>query len=145
MMLFPTAIRRDFASMIFRYGPAVVALVYPLALAALHLSGQHFVRATETTNRLLAGFAIFLAAALVYPVPLISFTVISRSDRPRERSLAHLAFAAPPLFTLTGVAFFLVGTAEAANWPLGRHASEPGFAMRMQNSAMLRQPGEYPQ
>jgi hypothetical protein len=102
MMLFPTAIRRDFASMIFRYGPAVVALVYPLALAALHLSGQHFVRATETTNRLLAGFAIFLAAALVYPVPLISFTVISRSDRPRERSLAHLAFAAPPLFTLTG-------------------------------------------
>jgi hypothetical protein len=109
MMLFPTAIRRDFASMIFRYGPAVVALVYPLALAALHLSGQHFVRATETTNRLLAGFAIFLAAALVYAVPLISFTVISRSDRPRERSLAHLAFAAPPLFTLTGVAFFLVG------------------------------------
>src|SRR5262249_7631501 len=69
MMLFPTAIRRDFASMIFRYGPAVVALVYPLALAALHLSGQHFVRATKTTNRLLAGFAIFLAAALVSPRP----------------------------------------------------------------------------
>src|SRR5215510_11206465 len=34
--------------------------------------------------------------------------------------------------------------AEAANWPLGRHASEPGFAVRMQNSAMLRRPGEYP-
>jgi len=97
MMLFPTlttAIRRDFAGMIFRYGPAAVALVYPLALAALHLSGQHFVRATATTNRLQAGFAIFLAAALICAVPLISFTVISRSDRPRERYLAHLAFAA---------------------------------------------------
>lgn len=77
MMLFPTlttAIRRDFAGMIFRYGPAAVALVYPLALAALHLSGQHFVRATATTNRLQAGFAIFLAAALICAVPLISFT-----------------------------------------------------------------------
>jgi hypothetical protein len=109
MMLLTTAIRRDFTGRIFRYGPAAVALVYPLALAALHLSGQHFVRATETPNRLLAGFAIFLAAALLYAVPLISFTVISQSDRPRERYLAHLAFAAPPLFTLTGVTFFLLG------------------------------------
>ena len=63
MMLLTTAIRRDLTGMIFRYGPAAVALVYPLALAALHLSGQHFVRATETPNRLLAGFAMFLAAA----------------------------------------------------------------------------------
>jgi hypothetical protein len=109
MMLLTTAIRRDFAGMIFRYGPAAVALVYPLALAALYVSGQHFVRTTATTDRLLAGFAIFLAAALIYAVPLISFTVISRSDRPRERYLAHLAFAAPPLFTLTGVTFFLLG------------------------------------
>jgi hypothetical protein len=109
MMLLTTAIRRDFAGMIFRYGPAAVALVYPLALAVLHLSGQHFVRATETPNRLLAGLAMFLAAALIYAVPLISFTVISRSDQPRERYLAHLAFAAPPLFTLTGVTFFFLG------------------------------------
>src|SRR5262249_37471058 len=109
MMLFPTAIRRDFASMIFRYVPAVVALVYPLALAALHLSGHHFVRAPATPNRRLGGLAIFLAAALVSAVPLITFPVIPRSDRPRGRSRAHFAFAAPPLFTLTGVAFFLVG------------------------------------
>src|ERR1700731_4893337 len=103
-----TAIRRDFAGVIFRYGPAALALVYPLALAALHLSGQHFVRATETTGRLLAGIAICLATALVCSVPILSLTAISQSDRPRERSLAHLAFAAPPLFTLTGVAFFFL-------------------------------------
>jgi hypothetical protein len=104
-----TAVCRDFAGMIFRYGPAAVALAYPLALAALYLSGQQFVHATDTTDRLLAGFAICLAAALVCSVPILSLTAISRSDRPRERSLAHLAFAAPPLFTLTGVVFFLFG------------------------------------
>src|SRR5262245_7151751 len=108
-----TGIRRDLAGMIFRYGPAAVALVYPLALAFLHLSGRHFVQATDASGRLLAGFAICLAAALLCSVPVLSFTVILRSDRIRERWLAHVAFAAPPLFTMIGVGFFLLGAPNA--------------------------------
>ena len=108
-----TGIRRDLAGMIFRYGPAAVALVYPLALAFLHLSGRHFVQATDASGRLLAGFAICLAAALLCSVPVLSFTVILRSDRTRERWLAHVAFAAPPLFTMIGVGFFLLGAPNA--------------------------------
>jgi hypothetical protein len=104
-----TALRRDLSGIVFRYGPTAIALVYPLALALLHLSGQHFVRAIDTAGRLLAGFAICLAAALICSVPVLSFTAIVGSDLPRERSLAHLAFAAPPLFTLTGVVFFFLG------------------------------------
>jgi hypothetical protein len=116
-----TATRLDLANMVFRYGPAAVALVYPLALAALHLSGQHFVHATSMTGRLLAGLAICVAVALVCSVPALSFTTIWLSARARERSLAHLAFAAPPLFTLTGVAFFFLGVpnGDYVVWVLG--------------------------
>jgi hypothetical protein len=106
------ALHRDFADRICRYGPAAAALAYPLSLALLHLSGQHFVRAPDAITRLLAGFALCLAAVLICSVPFLSFLVISRCDRPRDRVLAHLAFAAPPLFTLTGVAFFFLGVAN---------------------------------
>jgi hypothetical protein len=33
---------------IFRYGPAVAALIYPLALVLLHISGRHFAEASAT-------------------------------------------------------------------------------------------------
>lgn len=116
-----TATRPDLANMVLRYGPAAAALVYPLALVALHLSGQHFVRATGIAGRLLAGLAICFAAALVCSVPAFSFTTISLCARPRERSQAHLAFAAPPLFTLTGVVFFFLGVpnGDYVVWAVG--------------------------
>jgi succinate dehydrogenase/fumarate reductase cytochrome b subunit len=104
-----TATRRDVAIMIFRYGPATTALVYPLALAFLHISGWHFMQATDAIGRLLAGLATCLAAALLCSVPALSFTVMLRSDRSGERWLAHVAFAAPPLFTMLGVGFFFIG------------------------------------
>src|SRR5215472_14816214 len=62
-------------------------------------------------------------AALVASVPALSFAVILRSDRPIERLLAHVAFAAPPLFTMLGVAFFFLGVPNgdyviwAIAWP----------------------------
>ncbi len=104
-----TATRSNLANLIFRYGPAVAALVYPLAVAFLHLAARQFLLATDATGSLPAGLAVCLAVALVGSAPILSFTVISLSDRSRERSVAHLAFAAPPLFTLTGVAFFFLG------------------------------------
>src|SRR5262249_22294249 len=42
-------------------------------------------------------------------VPAVSFTAILWAVERRERALAHIAFAAPPLFTLTGVVFFQLG------------------------------------
>jgi hypothetical protein len=104
-----TMMRRNLADPIFRYGPAAAALVYPLALVLLHLSGLHFVRASDAADRVWAGITICFAAALICTVPVLSFSAILWSVGPRERLLAHLAFAAPPLFTLTGVVFFLLG------------------------------------
>jgi hypothetical protein len=101
--------RRDIASMILRYGPSAAALGYPLALVLLHQSGQQFARAMDGIDMLLAGFAVCIAVALVYSVPVLSFAVILRSGgRIRMRRLAHLAFAAPPLFTVIGVVFFFL-------------------------------------
>jgi len=102
--------RRNVAGAILRYGPAAAALLYPLALVVLHQAGRQFVQATDDPGRLMAGVAVGLAAALVYGVPIFSLAVILRSaDHIRARRLAHLAFAAPPLFTVIGVAFFLLG------------------------------------
>src|SRR5262249_4106154 len=78
----------------FRYGPAVAALFYPLALVLLHNSVRHLAQANTTDGRVRAGLALCLAAALVGSVPALSFAVILRSDRPIDRLLAHVAFAA---------------------------------------------------
>jgi hypothetical protein len=105
---------------VFRYGPAAAALIYPLALVLLHISGRHFVQESTTDGRVPAGLALCLAAALVGSVPALSFAVIVRSDRPTERLLAHIAFAAPPLFTMLGVAFFFLGVpnGDYVLWPI---------------------------
>jgi len=125
MLFKPTITKRgDLArGGIFRYGPAVAALIYPLALVLLHISGRHLAQANATDGRVRAGLALCLAAALVGSVPALSFAVILRSDRPIERLLAHVAFAAPPLFTMLGVAFFFLGVPNgdyviwAIAWP----------------------------
>jgi succinate dehydrogenase/fumarate reductase cytochrome b subunit len=104
------ATRRDIASMTLRCGPSAAALGYPLALVLLHQSGRQFVQATDATSTLLAGFAVCVTVVLVYIVPVLSFAVILRSGGDiRARRLAHLAFAAPPLFTVIGVVFFFLG------------------------------------
>jgi hypothetical protein len=101
--------RRDVVRTIFHYGPSTAALIYPLLLVCLHQSGRQFVQATDATGKLLAGLSVGLTAALVYSVPLLSFAAISQSaGQIRTRWLAHLAFAAPPLFVLIGVFFYMI-------------------------------------
>ncbi len=94
---------------ILRYGPAAAALAYPLLLMLLHLCGRQLAEATTATAALSAGLGAAGAAALVVGVPLLGFAAIRCSGDLRTRRLAHLAFAAPPLFTLTGAVFFLLG------------------------------------
>ena len=106
----PAARRREIVSPLFSYGPPAAALVYPLALVVLNQSARQFLQATNATAGLLAGISIGLAIALVYGVPILSFAAILQSGgQVRTRRLAHLAFAAPPLFTVLGVVFFLLG------------------------------------
>lgn len=105
-----------------RYGPALAALLYPLALSALHQSGRQFVQASDTAGRLGAGILLCLAIALVYGVPALSLAVILKSGRDvLARRLAHLAFAAPPLFVLIGVLFYMleVPNADYVAWGIG--------------------------
>jgi len=117
----PLANRHDVARTIFRYGPSTAALIYPLLLVSLHQSGRHFVQATDATGKLLAGLAVGLSAALVYSVPLLSFAAISQSaGQIRTRQFAHLAFAAPPLFVMIGVFFYMlnVPNGDYAFWAI---------------------------
>jgi hypothetical protein len=117
----PLANRHDVARTIFRYGPSTAALIYPLLLVSLHHSGRHFVQATDATGKLLAGLAVGLSAALVYSVPLLSFAAISQSaGQIRTRQFAHLAFAAPPLFVMIGVFFYMlnVPNGDYAFWAI---------------------------
>jgi hypothetical protein len=117
----PVPNRHDVARTIFRYGPSTAALIYPLLLVSLHQSGRHFVQATDATGKLLAGLAVGLSAALVYSVPLLSFAAISQSaGQIRTRQFAHLAFAAPPIFVMIGVFFYMlnVPNGDYAFWAI---------------------------
>jgi hypothetical protein len=108
--------------MMLRYGPALAALLYPLALSALYQSGQQFLQAPDTAVRLGAGLLLCVAVALVYGVPALSLAVILKSGRDvLARRLAHLAFAAPPLFVLIGVLFYMleVPNADYVAWGIG--------------------------
>src|SRR5262249_62267748 len=51
------------AVVMLRYGPALAALLYPLALSALHQSGQQFLHAPDTAGRPGAGLAVGVAGA----------------------------------------------------------------------------------
>jgi hypothetical protein len=95
--------------MMLRYVPSAAALLYPLALSALHQSGRQFAQASDTTGRLAAGMLLCITIGLVYSVPVVSLGVILKSGRDvLARRLAHLAFAAPPLFVLVGVLFYML-------------------------------------
>jgi hypothetical protein len=105
----PAARRGDRVGTTLRYGPAAAALAYPLLLMLLHRCGRQLAEATTATAILSAGLGVAAAAALIVCVPLLSFVAIRQSDDLQTRRLAHLAFAAPPLFTVTGLGCFFVG------------------------------------
>src|SRR6266446_7637168 len=92
-----------------RLVPAVVALFYPLALMVLYQGGRQFAQALDATEKLTASILLCLAVGRVYCVPALSFLVVFKaSDDMHARRIAHLAFAAPPLFVLVGVVFYMV-------------------------------------
>ena len=93
--------------------PAIAALLYPLALAGLHRSGTYFVKSTLAGERAAAGALMAMAAMLVYSVPIIAFLAIGGARDLRARQIAHLAFAAPPLFVVIGVFFYMLNMPQA--------------------------------
>src|SRR5262249_14394570 len=93
--------------------PAIAALLYPLALAGLHRSGAYFVKSTLAGEIAAAGALMTMAAMPVYSVPIIAFLAIGRARDLRARQIAHLAFAAPPLFVLIGVFFYMLNMPQA--------------------------------
>ena len=92
------------------------ALLYPLLLAALFNAGQ-----MAGTTRF---FAMIIGLGLVFAVPAIAFAAIrltGENGNPslavhRARIVAHLAFAAPPLFTFIGVVTYMAGLANGDYW-----------------------------
>jgi hypothetical protein len=95
--------------------PAVAALFYPAALFALYRSFDLYRDAAQASERLQSAAAVGVALLLAYGVPALAFAVayhLGRVGGPssrRARMTAHLAVASPPLFTLIGVAFYLMG------------------------------------
>jgi EamA domain-containing membrane protein RarD len=94
--------------------PTVGALLYPLALFALYQSNRQFALASNTTGKLATGILLGITIGLVYSVPALSFAVILKSSNDiQARRLAHLAFAAPPLFVVIGVFFYMLNVSNA--------------------------------
>jgi hypothetical protein len=95
--------------------PAVAALFYPAALFALFRSFGLYRETAPTSDRLLSAAAIGASLLLVYGIAALAFAVayqLGRAGGPssrRARMTAHLAVASPPLFTLIGVAFYIMG------------------------------------
>jgi len=114
------ATRLSASGMMRRYLPTVSALLYPLAPLALYQSAQQFALASDMTGKLATGMLLGIATTLVYSVPALSFAVILKSDDIQDRRFAHLAFAAPPLFVLIGVFFYLlnVPNGDYAFWAI---------------------------
>jgi hypothetical protein len=114
------ATRLNAGGMMRRYLPTVSALLYPLAPLALYQSTQQFALASDMTGKLATGILLGIATALVYSVPALSLAVILKSDDIEDRRFAHLAFAAPPLFVLIGVFFYMlnVPNGDYAFWAI---------------------------
>jgi hypothetical protein len=115
------ATRLNAVGMMRRHLPTVSALLYPLAPLALYQSAQQLGLASDMTDKLATGILLGVATALVYSVPALSLAVILKSgDDIQDRRFAHLAFAAPPLFVLIGVFFYLlnVPNGDYAFWAI---------------------------
>jgi hypothetical protein len=95
--------------------PAVAALCYPAALFALYRSFDLYRDSAQASDKFLSVAAVGASLLLVYGVAGLAFAVayhLGRVGGPssrRARMTAQLAVASPPLFTLIGVAFYLIG------------------------------------
>jgi hypothetical protein len=105
--------------------PPGAALLYPYAVRSLYESGKLLDRESGPVNAL-ACLAVATSVMLVYGVPVASIYVAYRlgqlegisSSELLARRLAHLAVAAPPLFVLIGVVFYLLhsGDGDTVFW-----------------------------
>jgi hypothetical protein len=96
-------------NLFWRLFPLLAAWLYPLALMALHQCGRQLAQASGSSEKVTAVILLCLAVALVYSVPAVSLAAILKAgDDVRTRGLAHLAFAAPPLFVFIGVVFYML-------------------------------------
>src|SRR5579859_5573228 len=94
----------------------LAVLLYPLLLAALFHAGQ--------MTGAMRVFALIVTLILVFAVPSIAFAAVRRTSENgnpplaihRARIVAHLAFAAPPLFTFIGVVTYMAGLAIGDYW-----------------------------
>lgn len=123
--------------------PPAAALFYPEAMRALYESGKLLHRASGPSEAL-AWLAIAVSVVLVYGVPAVGISVaylLGRHERTSfsellVRRIAHLAVAAPPLFVLIGVVFYLLHSANGESvfwWILWLPAlAAAAWAMRRQ-------------
>lgn len=104
--------------------PPAFALFYPQTVMALSESGKLLHRASGLGDAV-AWLSIAVAVALAYSVPAVGISVayvLGRNDGTTSsellaRRLAHLAVAAPSLFVLVGVVFFLLhSNGESVFW-----------------------------
>jgi hypothetical protein len=94
----------------------IAALLYPLLLAVLFRAGQMTGAIREV--------ALVVTLVLLFAVPMIVFAVIRRAGESenssltthRARIVAHLAFAAPALFTFIGVLTYMAGVSNGDYW-----------------------------
>jgi hypothetical protein len=99
--------------------PPAAALFYPQAVRALYESGKLLHQASGPPDAV-GCLAIAVSAGLVYVVPAVGIAVaylLGRHERTSNsellaRRLAHLTVAAPPLFVLIGVVFYLLRSAK---------------------------------
>jgi hypothetical protein len=95
-----------------RLTTAIAPLLYPVTLVLLHRSGAYLAQAGPG-EKLTAALLVALAASLVYSVPIVGF-VGARKARADllARQMAHLVIAAPPLFVVLGVIFYMLNVAH---------------------------------
>ena len=105
--------------------PPAVALFYPALLAGAYRSAHWW---SAGSGGSLAAAALAISLLLTFAIPVVAFTVASRLGAIQEpargdaraRWFAHMAFAAPPLFTFVGVVTYLLGypSGDYAIWPI---------------------------
>jgi hypothetical protein len=95
--------------------PAVATLLYPATLFVLYCSFDPYRGPAQTSGRFVSAIALATSLLLVYGVCALAFAVayhlgrVGDSSSHQARITAHLAVASPPLFTLIGVAFYIMG------------------------------------
>jgi hypothetical protein len=105
--------------------PSIAAICYPLFLRGCYGSMQLLAASRDSFERFGAAFSFVIALAAAFAVPLTAALYAGHLSRlsldspctVRAYRLAHLAFAAPPLFTALGVITGIVGF-DALDFPL---------------------------